>query len=270
MTAATFFEQDVPDRGRNEPYRTELLLLGRQTDETSHWTPGQTSGRRICHLDRRPRSTSASGRPSTICALPTTDRTQDGYAIYQLFTTVIILNHIERQNGQSRSDADFRSLLRLRSGEITEDDWRLLLSGSPNKANNSHLFDTAVRLFYDRLTVFQYNQDRLKALGRPIARINAIHSSPTAAAAQADDAGGLEPVLYLSEGAPVMLTRNLYSEAGLCNDTPGTVVSILRCHQRFQRCWNTFSLRDFVLHCHLASSSLGLSRAMGVLNALLC
>ena len=101
------------------------------------------------------------------------------------------------------------------------------MSRSPNKANNSHLFDTAVRLFYDRLTVFQYNQDRLKALGRPIARINAIHSSPTAAAAQADDAGGLESVLYLSEGAPVMLTRNLYSEAGLCNGTPGTVVSIL-------------------------------------------
>ena len=159
---------------------------------------------------------------------PTTDRTQDSYAIYQLFTTVIILNHIKRQNGHSRSDGDFISLLlRLRSGEITEDDWRLLLSRSPNKANNSHLFDTAVRLFYDRLTVFQYNQDRLKALGRPIAMMTAIHSSPTAAAAQADDAGGLEPVLYLSEGAPVMLTRNIYSEVGLCNGTPGTVVNIL-------------------------------------------
>ena len=90
---------------------------------------------------------------------------------------------------KSQSDADFRSLLlRLRSGEIT-DEWGLLLSRSPNKANNGHLFDTAVRLFYDRLTVFQYNQDRLKALGRPIARSNAIHSSPTAAVAQADDTG---------------------------------------------------------------------------------
>ena len=97
------------------------------------------------------------------------------------------------------------------------------MSRSPNKANNSHLFDTAVRLFYDRLTVFQYKQDRVKAFGRPIARINAIHSAPTAPAAQADDAGGLKPVLYLSEGAPVMLARNLYSEAGLCNGT----VSIL-------------------------------------------
>ena len=79
---------------------------------------------------------------------PTTDRPQDGYAIYQLFTTVIILNHIGRQNGQSQSDEDFTSLLlTLRSGEITEDDWGLLLSRS---TNNSHLFDTAVRLFYDR------------------------------------------------------------------------------------------------------------------------
>ena len=43
---------------------TRLLLLGRETDETSHWAPGQTSGRRICHLDRRPRSTYASGRPT--------------------------------------------------------------------------------------------------------------------------------------------------------------------------------------------------------------
>ena len=188
---------------------------------------GQTAGRRVCHLDRdHAQLLPVADRP-LYAPSPTTDHTQDGYAIYQLFTTVIILNHIERQNRQSQSDADFRSLLlRLRSGEIT-DDWGLLLSRSPNKANNSHLFDTAVRLFYDRLTVFQYNQDRLKALGRPIARINAIYSSPTAAAAQADDAGGLEPVLYLSEGAPVMLTPNLYSEAGLCNGTPGTVVSIL-------------------------------------------
>ena len=39
--------------------------------------------------------------------------------------------------------------------------------------------------------------------------------------------GGLEPTLYLAEKARVMLTRNLWTSAGLCIGTMGTVNHII-------------------------------------------
>ena len=49
----------------------------------------------------------------------------------------------------------------------------------------------------------------------------------TAASAKSDDAGGLEAVIFMAEGAQVMLTSNLWQQVGLCNGTKGTVESLL-------------------------------------------
>ena len=147
--------------------------------------------------------------------------TFDGYSMY-LFSTVIILKQVLRQAGTYCHD--FRQLLmHVRDGAITHSDWKQLLKRTPMNASNSQDFEDAVRLFYDKESVTRYNFDKLSKLGSPIATINARHSSSAAASAKSDDAGGLHPVVFLAEGAEVMLTANLWQEAGLCNGAPGIV-----------------------------------------------
>ena len=156
------------------------------------------------------------------------DLSVHGYHIYQMFTTVVILDQVVRQAGVTPEAQRFRDLLlHLRDGNVTQADWQLLLQRDPSKVSNRSDFADALRLFYDKESVAQYNIGKLRSLGEPIAHINAIHSNSVAATSKADDAGGLHPVVYLCSNARVMLTANLWQEVGLCNGAAGTVYKIL-------------------------------------------
>ena len=150
-----------------------------------------------------------------------------GRAVYMLFDTVVCLTQIVRQAGHTTEARCFRELLlRLRDGKSTEEDWKQLLQRSPSHINLSEFTD-AVRLFFDKKSVAEYNYEKLQSLKVPIARISAKHSGPSAQAAKSDDAGGLEPEIFLANGADVMLTSNLWQQVGLCNGAFGTVMEIL-------------------------------------------
>ena len=117
----------------------------------------------------------------------------------------------------------------LRDGEVTQEDWHSLLR-SQERANNCQEFANAVHLFYDRKSVSEYNYDELCTLGAPIATIQVLHSDSVAASTKPDDAGGLHPVIFLAEGACVMLTANIWNiwqQADLCNGSAGTVYKLL-------------------------------------------
>ena len=153
---------------------------------------------------------------------------EQGYQAYLMFEKVIKLTINQRVQGTTSEQVNFRNLLlRLRKGELTLDDWKLLLTRQPSNIDNSSYFEDATRLFYSNEQVANYNHVQLTKLANPIAHVNARHSSPTAKKLPPDELSGLEPVVFLAKGARVMLTINLWSDVGLCNGATGTVVHII-------------------------------------------
>ena len=152
----------------------------------------------------------------------------NGFTLYCTFNKCINLTTIYRQK-----DVNFINLLtRIRNGLVTEQDWHTLLKRNPiffqNKIKN---FSDITRLFFKNVDVHNYNLDKLKDLQRqniPIAKIVADHAGdPIAARASTEKAWGLQPVLYLAQGAKVMLRRNLLQQFGLINGSQGNIVDII-------------------------------------------
>ncbi len=108
-------------------------------------------------------------------------------------------------------------------------------------------FSDAVRLFYTKESVAEYNFNKLKTLGTPTARINAVHSSAVAASAKSDDAGGLYPVVLHAPQARVMLAANLWQEVG--NGAGGIVHQILYHEGHAPLSLPTAILVDFTNYC---------------------
>ena len=152
-----------------------------------------------------------------------------GFCAYRQLIKVIRLTVNEMAKGSDSVREDLRNLqITIRDGNCSVDQWNLLLTRTPNNVNNLDSFKAdTVKLSFGNDKVAQYNYEQLKNLKKPIATINAKHNNATAAKLSTDDLGSLMPQLLLCEGAKVMLTRNLWTDAGLCNGAIGTVKHIV-------------------------------------------
>lgn len=107
---------------------------------------------------------------------------EQGYYVYMMFNHVVTLTVNQRVKGTNPDQILFRDfLLRLHNGEMSEDDWKLLLTRQPSQGNNIAQFYTATWLFYTNEEVETFNYDSLLQLKQPIAIIEAKHSSSKAA-----------------------------------------------------------------------------------------
>ncbi|XP_028394514.1 ATP-dependent DNA helicase PIF1-like [Dendronephthya gigantea] len=82
-----------------------------------------------------------------------------GHSMYLTFDYVVILEQVMRQIGEDPEVVAFRALLmRMRDGQVTEMDWRLLIQHSrPNVSMDQ--FSDAIRLYFDKKSVAEYNYE---------------------------------------------------------------------------------------------------------------
>ena len=184
---------------------------------------------------------------SPVWSEPKTSRAMEkrGQSAFATFTTAVVLDRVVRQAG----DTSFRNaLLRLRDAETTDADYDLFCRCFMAAGGDD--FDSAVHLYPTKKKVAEYNLRKLSELHcrtNPVAMIPAKHSPNVASAKNADteQAGGLRKMVYLARDARVMLTVNIWVDAGLVNGSVGTVVDIVYSGDKR----SPHDLPDFVV-CH--------------------
>ena len=129
---------------------------------------------------------------------------------------------------QSPHQENFRGmLLRLRNGESTEDDWQQFLTRDLAFFSAQDLDNFNIKLAFGNEAVAEHNFSKLSQGQYPLMTIKARHNLTAAARLAPEDFCGLEPVLHLAKGAPVLLTKNLWVQRGLCNGSIGTVEHVI-------------------------------------------
>lgn len=159
---------------------------------------------------------------------PLSDMQQRGALAFTSFQHAIVLTESQRQ-----TDTTLRDVLdEIARGQCSLESYHLLEKRFTTmrwqlSPEDQRLFEEALHIFARRSAAREFNMGRLLRLEAPVARIPASHNNATAKETPADQAGGLEPIIYLSVGAKVVLKSNSWTKAGLVNGARGVLTGIV-------------------------------------------
>jgi hypothetical protein len=152
-----------------------------------------------------------------------------GSALYHQFLSVIELTINRRVNGAGDKAKQFCDLQgRVRDAEVTEDDWNVLKTRSRDSLGHDEWIqqgfsdDNVTHLCVTNAEVDKRNLRCIMKLDTPVCKIEAKHTGSWNRVSS-DNFQGLEPTLYLAEGARVMFTNNTLHKLNITNGTTGTV-----------------------------------------------
>ena len=155
-----------------------------------------------------------------------------GYLLYGCFETAMKLIVNERLDHDDADAIRFEEfLLRLRNGYCTQEDWEYIRDIASRDTVSREKWkpfegDDVIHLYSTNKEVNERNIECLQRVGNPIVRIDAEHTGD-GRKASANQANGLERKAFLCKGAFVLLTKNVWQSAGLCNGATGYVVELI-------------------------------------------
>jgi len=120
----------------------------------------------------------------------------EGFLLNSEFKNIVKLVENQRVSGQSNEQAIFRDLLlNVTDGNVTSEDWKLLLSRSPSNFLIRNNFSNAIKLSYRNEKVTKDNFKALTKLGNPVAKIKALHNNKKASKLSSDEMAKLYTLL---------------------------------------------------------------------------
>ena len=150
-------------------------------------------------------------------------------ALYQLFDIAVHFTEIMRQQGPE--EQWFREMLgRIVDGTFSMADWRALQTQDFNSMSQEEKHDfesTAIKLCARNVDLIKHNNTRMRQLGTPIALVKAKNNPAAAAIATSSKAEGLQQQIIMAKHAEMVITRNLWREAGLTNGARCVIRHIL-------------------------------------------
>ena len=141
------------------------------------------------------------------------------------FDSVIMLRENLRVNPAEHEYMDI--LLRVRDGNTTLADHEFFSKRFISNVPKTPEFEKAVHLFYARKPASRRNIDMLYALKQPIMKISSFNTPASAKAESEQLAKSTPPELILAVGADIILTKNIWPEAGLINGTFGKIWDVI-------------------------------------------
>ena len=150
---------------------------------------------------------------------------QRGRLLYRLFDDFSYKLYQQMRQLGAENEEFKEQLERLATGQFTIEDWKTWSKhdiATKTEDERNLFIHQATMLCAMKRDMLEFNLYHLKRTGHPIARLKA-ENSQGASAFNADHAQGLNNRVYLSRGAKVVLTSNLWTAAKLVNGSQGTV-----------------------------------------------